>query len=141
MWKLAITAGASLTLAACSPPGPAALAPGAPVCALVFGEDVEQRDAVIAGLETAGWQTLTEPSSKCTPNVFTTVVYLPINDTMGSPIAYSLTVGSWAQGVTLTPLSVNSVSAEEDAAIADAVRGTVSGLEKLRSGQDAVGIQ
>lgn len=134
---LAAVAAAGLMASSCMP-GPAVLRDGAQVCALLFGEDVQARDAIARGLEAAGWLTVTEPSNKCQPNVFMTVVFLPLNDDMGMPLAYSLTVGSWAQGVTLTPLSVNSISPDEQQAIDDAVANTVSGLETLRSGEDAV---
>jgi len=94
---------AGLIAAACTPQPPV-LEAGASVCALIFGEDDGARAAAIKGLEAAGWQTVTEPSPKCQPNVFTTVVALPVEDGMGSTLAHSVTLSSWAGGVTLTPL-------------------------------------
>jgi hypothetical protein len=104
----------------------------------VFGEDLGPRNAAVSGLEAAGWQAVTEPSGKCQPNVFTTVVSLAVTDNTGATLAHSVTLSSWAGGVTLTPLAVNSVSSSGDEALAIAVSNTVSGLETLRSGKDAV---
>ena len=137
MMKPAIVAMAGLIAAAC-PPQPPVLEAGANVCALIFGEDDGARAAAIKGLEAAGWQTVTEPSPKCQPNVFTTVVALPVEDGMGSTLAHSVTLSSWAGGVTLTPLAVNAVFSGQQEAIDSAVSNTISGLDQLRSGKDAV---
>ncbi len=138
MLKPALAAVVGLMAAACTPQPPALLA-DAKVCALIFGEDTGARAAAAKGLEAAGWQTVVEPPGKCQPNVFTTVVALPVEDGMGSTLAHSVTLASWAGGVTLTPLAVNAVYSDEQEAIDSAVSSTVSSLEKLRAGEDAIG--